>query len=99
MARIRIPGDELAEVIELLKGIRDRIERTAGLESVGTEDDVGDPGLRDAVHGFDNAWKAGQERVRENAETFTKAVEGILSSFESTDSQVVAELDPAPGTQ
>ncbi|MFF2518255.1 hypothetical protein [Streptomyces sp. NPDC058086] len=31
---------------ELLKRISDRIERTASLESVGTENDVGDSGLR-----------------------------------------------------
>jgi hypothetical protein len=93
MARIVIPGDALAEVIGMLKDIRDRIDRTASLSSVGSDQDVGDSGLIDAVNGFDAAWKSGQERVQENADTFRKTVEEILNSFQDTDDQSVGHLD------
>jgi hypothetical protein len=92
MARIRIPGDELSHTLDLLQRIRDRIERSASLESVGTEDDVG-ANLSDAVTGFDNAWKGGQERVQENVDTYRKAVEGILTNFEKTDTDLGANLE------
>jgi hypothetical protein len=93
MARIRIPGDELSHTLDLLQRIRDRIDRSASLESVGTEDDVGDSNLSDAVTGFDSAWKGGQERVQENVDTYRKAVEGILENFEKTDTDLGAQLD------
>ncbi|MFI1393701.1 hypothetical protein [Streptomyces sp. NPDC020681] len=93
MARIRIPGDELAELIDTLTRIRDRIERTASLESVGTEDDVGDSRLRDSVGGFDGAWRAGQERVRENADTFRESVDGVLRNFADTDDKLAQQLE------
>ncbi|MEV4880120.1 hypothetical protein [Streptomyces cyaneofuscatus] len=97
MTRIKIPGDELAEAIDMLRAIQDRIGRTATLESVGTGDDVGDGSLRDAVYGFDNAWRAGQERVRENADAFRETVEGILHNFGDTDDQLGRQLtDPPP---
>jgi hypothetical protein len=93
MATISIPGDELAEAVNMLKDIRDRIDRTASLSSVGSDQDVGDSGLIDAVNDFDAAWKGGQERVQENADTFRKAVEGILRNFQDTDDQTVGQPD------
>jgi hypothetical protein len=93
MSRIRIPGDELAEVIELLRRIRERLERTASLESVGTEDDVGDGRLRGAVQHFDGRWRAGQERVRENTDTFIEIVDSILANFADTDAQISQQID------
>lgn len=93
MAKIRIPGEELSHTIDLLQAIRDRIDRSASLESIGTEADVGDSQLRDAVTGFDSAWKGGQERVQENVDTFQQTVEGILKNFEDTDADLGAKLD------
>jgi hypothetical protein len=93
MGRIRIPVEELAEVIEKLRAIRERIERTASLQSVGSEDDVGDSGLTHAVTGFDGAWKGGHERVQENVDTFRDTVDGIIKNFEDTDAQLVQELE------
>ncbi|WP_250007573.1 hypothetical protein [Actinoplanes sp. M2I2] len=94
MARIRIPGDELTEVITVLARIRDRLERVANLESVGTEDDVGDRALVGGVRSFDGAWRDGHERVRENTDTFREMVEGILENFRKADEETVAALEP-----
>jgi len=93
MARIVIPGDELAEAIELLKRIRESLERAASLEAVGTESDVGDRGLAGAVQGFDEAWRKGQERVRDNTDTFRDMVDGILKRFADTDLQTVENIE------
>ncbi|MDB1087112.1 hypothetical protein PJ985_05965 [Streptomyces sp. ACA25] len=85
MTRIRIPGEELADVLVRLQQIRDRIEKTASLSSAGSDEDVGDRRLLDAVHGFDGAWGKGHKRVQENVDTFHEAVQGILDAFEETD--------------
>ncbi|MFI1397990.1 hypothetical protein [Streptomyces sp. NPDC020681] len=92
MSRIRIPMDELEEVIKMLDEIRDRISRTAGLGSVGSEADVGDENLSEAVSSFDSAWKGGHERVQENVDTFKQAAQGIVDNFRSTDDQLGQEL-------
>ncbi|MFJ4827290.1 hypothetical protein ACIP5L_28895 [Streptomyces bacillaris] len=93
MTRIHIPGEELADAIDILRTIQERIAGEASLEAAGTADDAGDGSLRDAIHGFDAAWQAGQERVRENADTFRETVEGILHNFGDTDEKLGRELD------
>ncbi|GLY00675.1 MULTISPECIES: hypothetical protein [Actinoplanes] len=93
MARIRIPGDELTEIITVLTRIRDRLDRVANLDSVGTEDDVGDRNLIDGVRDFDGAWRSGHRRVQENTDTFREMVDGILENFRKADEETTAALD------
>jgi hypothetical protein len=97
VAVIRIPTEELSEVIRNLDEIRDRISNTASLSKVGSDDDVGDGRLTEAVGGFDGAWKGGQERVQENVDTFKQAAQGIIDNFTSTDDQLGQELTEEAG--
>ncbi len=94
MARIRIPGDELTEIIDALTRIRDGLDRVANLDSVGTEDDVGDRRLVDGVRTFDGAWRTGHRRVQEKTDTFRKMVDGILDNFRKADEETIAALTP-----
>lgn len=94
MARIRVPGDELTEIIDALSRIRDRLDRIANLDSVGTEDDVGDDRLVRGVRDFDGAWRKGHRRVQENTDTFRKMVDGILENFRKADEETIAALTP-----
>ncbi|NLU66428.1 hypothetical protein [Streptomyces sp. HNM0574] len=93
MSRIRIPVDELTDTIDALKEIRDRIDNTARLYKVGTEDDVGDSGLVSGVDNFDKAWVAGHEKVQENVDTFKETSQGIIDSFTETDNEAGKALD------
>ncbi|MEV0186266.1 hypothetical protein AB0I54_44675 [Streptomyces sp. NPDC050625] len=74
MATIRIQGDARAEVIELLKKIRDRVERPAGLESEGTRMTSGIPAsgmrssLRQRLEKRAGAIRAEANRFRETEE-------------------------------
>jgi hypothetical protein len=99
MAKIRIPGDELSEIMEMLVRIRERLDRVANLDSVGTEDDVGDGRLVRGVRTFDGAWRTGHERVQENTDKFREMVDGILTSFRETDEETLTALDPSPAEQ
>ncbi|MEV0117330.1 hypothetical protein AB0H77_29520 [Streptomyces sp. NPDC050844] len=89
---IRIPVDELKDTIAKLAEIRSRIEEKTGLERAGTEEDVGDSGLIDAVGSFDGAWAAGHDRVQENVDTYKDATQGIIDNFEKTDSETTKDL-------
>lgn len=93
MSRIRIPVDELTDTIDALKEIRERIDKTARLYKVGTEEDVGDSGLITGVDDFDKAWVAGHERVQENVDTFSETAQGIIDNFTETDNESAKELD------
>ncbi|MDI3405753.1 hypothetical protein [Streptomyces cavernicola] len=93
MSRIHIPVGELTDTMDALKDIRERIDRTAKLGNVGSEDDVGDSGLASAVNGFDSAWSAGHERVQENVDTFKEAAQGIVDNFTGTDEEAGKALD------
>ena len=93
MSRIRIPVDELTDAMDALQDIRQRIDKTAKLSNVGSEDDVGDSGLISAVNGFDGAWSAGHERVQENVDTFKEAAQGIVDNFTGTDEEAGKALD------
>lgn len=90
---MRIPVEELSHTLDLLQEIRERIDNTAGLDHVGSEEDVGDPKLASAIAAFDSAWRGGQERVQENVDTFRDATEGIIEAFESTDNEAAAALE------
>ncbi|MGP4112115.1 hypothetical protein ACTWP5_14515 [Streptomyces sp. 4N509B] len=98
MSTIRIPTEELSEAIANLDEISERISETASLGKVGSEDDIGDGRLIDAVNSFDSAWKKGHERVRENVDTFKQAAQGIIDNFTSTDDQLGQELSEEAGT-
>ncbi|MFH8371119.1 hypothetical protein [Streptomyces sp. NPDC018031] len=93
MPRIHIPIDELTDTVDALKDIRERIQKTAKLGNVGSEEDVGDSGLISAVHGFDDAWSAGHERVKENVDTFQETVKGIVDNFTNTDNEAAKALN------
>ncbi|MEV6949736.1 hypothetical protein AB0N07_49150 [Streptomyces sp. NPDC051172] len=93
MSRIHIPVDELADTMAALQDIRERIDKTAKLSNVGSDDDVGDHGLISAVNGFDDAWSAGHERVQENVDTFKQAAQGIVDNFTDTDNEAAKALD------
>jgi hypothetical protein len=93
MSRIRIPVDELADTMDALQDIRERIDKTAKLDNVGPEDDVGDSGLISAVNGFDAAWSAGHEKVQGNVDTFKKAAQDIVDNFTDTDNEAGKALD------
>lgn len=93
MASISIPLDDLRDTLDMLQDIRDRISGTAGLAKVGTDSDVGDPSLIDAVQSFDGAWSGGHERVQENVDTFAKAAQGIIDSFTETDDEIGQKLE------
>lgn len=93
MSRIRIPVDELTDTMDALKDIRERIDKTARLYKVGTEDDVGDSGLVSGVDGFDSAWVAGHERVQDNVDTFKETSQGIIDNFRDTDDKAAKALD------
>ncbi|MFI1105252.1 hypothetical protein [Streptomyces melanogenes] len=90
---IEIPIDELKNVIKLLADIQDRIESKTGLQRVGSEADVGDAKLIDAVNDFDGAWKAGHERVRDNVKSFKEANQGVIDNFEQADRDTADALD------
>jgi hypothetical protein len=90
--QIRIPEQELEEVIKMLEEIRTAISKTASLSSVGSEDDVGDETLSSAIGSFDSAWRGGHERVQENVDTFRDAAQGIVDNFRKTDEQLGQEL-------
>ncbi|MDQ8703442.1 hypothetical protein RCO28_13230 [Streptomyces sp. LHD-70] len=93
MSRIHIPVDELTDTMDALKDIRERIEKTAKLGNVGSDEDVGDSGLISAVNGFDGAWSAGHERVKENVDTFKETAQGIVDNFTDTDNKAAKALD------
>ncbi len=93
MTRIHIPVGELTDTMDALKDIRERIDKTAKLDNVGSEDDVGDPGLISAVNGFDSAWSAGHEKVKENVDTFKETSQGIVDNFTHTDIEAGKALD------
>lgn len=93
MASISIPMDELRDTLSMLQDIKDRISGTASLSKVGSERDVGDPSLIDAVQSFDSAWTGGHERVQENVDTFAKAAQGIIDSFQNTDDEIGQQLE------
>ncbi len=98
MSTIHIPTDELSDVILNLDEIRNRISDTANLGSVGSDEDVGDGRLAEAIVGFDDAWKAGHERVQDNVDTFKDAAQGIIDSFESTDQDLVSDQAEGSGS-
>ncbi|MEU6845330.1 hypothetical protein ABZ930_25975 [Streptomyces sp. NPDC046716] len=93
MSRIHIPVDDLADTMDALQDIRERISKTAKLSNVGSDDDVGDSGLISAVNGFDAAWKAGHERVQDNVDTFKDAAQGIVDNFTDTDNEAAKATD------
>ncbi|MFG2297773.1 hypothetical protein [Streptomyces sp. NPDC048603] len=90
---INIPVEDLKDTIARLTEIRSRIEEKTGLERAGTENDIGDSGLIEAVTSFDSAWKAGHERVQENVDAFGQAAQGIVDNFEQADTEIHASLD------
>ncbi|MFI5664199.1 hypothetical protein [Streptomyces sp. NPDC051684] len=93
MSRIHIPVDDLADTMDALRDIRERIGKTAKLGNVGSDEDVGDSGLTGAVNGFDTAWTAGHERVQDNVDTFKEAAQGIVDNFTDTDNDATKALD------
>ncbi|MER6996813.1 hypothetical protein [Streptomyces sp. NPDC000410] len=90
---IHIPVDDLKDTLANLADIRSRIEDKTGLERVGTEADVGDRQLIDAVNSFDSAWAKGHDRVQENVDSFTKSTQGIIDNFEQTDADVTQNIE------
>ncbi|MGW2562718.1 hypothetical protein ACWCXB_26420 [Streptomyces sp. NPDC001514] len=89
---IHIPVEDLRDTLAKLEDIRSRIEDRTGLERVGTEADVGDRRLIDAINSFDSAWAKGHDRVQENVDSFSKSTQGIIDNFEQTDADVTQNI-------
>ncbi|MGW1494927.1 hypothetical protein [Streptomyces sp. NBC_00191] len=89
---INIPVEDLRDTLTKLADIRSRIEDKTGLERVGTEADVGDRRLIDAINSFDSAWAKGHDRVQENVDSFSKSTQGIIDNFEQTDADVTQNI-------
>jgi hypothetical protein len=98
MGRISVPVQDLKDTVRELQNIGDLIGDSATLFHVaGDRKDfrsfAGDNRLAEALDGFDKAWVAGHERVRDNVKTFSTNVDTISENFTTTDEDSANSLD------
>lgn len=93
MTRISVPIEDLNETVKSLDDIGERINNTARLSDLGSESDVGDETLADALKDFDKAWSAGHEKVQDNVKVFSENTQKISDAFTQTDDETVKALD------
>ncbi|MGB8940324.1 MAG: hypothetical protein WCD21_08835 [Streptomyces sp.] len=93
MTRISVPLEDLNETVKSLEDIGERINNTARLSDVGSEDDVGDSTLAGSLADFDKAWGEGHEKVQENVKVFSENTKKISDAFTQTDDETGKALD------